>query len=51
MDNCILMASHTAASVAVDDDMVGYIAQLRKLLITAEHSNYIDIDNQVINRL
>ena len=38
VDNCILMASRTAASVAVDDDMVGYIAQLRKLLITAEHS-------------
>ena len=51
MGNYILIASCTAASVAVGDDMVGCIAQFRKLLITAEHSKYIDVDNQVINRL
>ena len=51
VDNCILIVSRTAASVAVGDDMVGCIAQFRKLLITAEHSKYIDVDNQVINRL
>ena len=51
VDNCILIASRTAASVAVGDDIVSCIAQFRKLLITAEHSKYIDVDNQVIARL
>ena len=51
VNNCILIASRTAASIAVGDNMVGCIAQFRKLLITAEHSKYIDVDNQVINRL
>jgi len=51
VDNCILVASRIAASVAVDDNVVGYIDRLKKLLITAKHSKYIDVDNQVINRL
>ena len=51
VDNCILIASCTAASVTVGDNIVSCIAQFRKLLITAEHSKYIDVDNQVINRL
>ena len=51
VDNCILIASRTDASVVVGDAMVGYSAQFRKLLITAEHRKYIDVDNQVIHRL
>ena len=40
-----------AASLAVDDAMVAIFARCLNLLITAEHSIFIDVDNQVINRL
>jgi hypothetical protein len=47
-----LMASRIAASFVIVDNMFYLLgAQYKHLLTTAEHSRYIDVVNQVVNRL